>query len=216
MRKIMTLFLSVCIIMTFTACGSTKATPSSQSSESGVVTEKPAPEPIASKVNGNSKILVAYFSCTGNTKALAENAADVLKADLYEIVPEKKYTREDLNYHDESTRATVEQKDNSARPAINGKVSSFEKYDTIIIAYPIWWGQAPRIIDTFLESYDFSGKKIIPLCTSASSDVGSSADALHTLCSASTNWVDGKRFSQSTSKQELEQWFSSHQVQAGK
>ena len=216
MKKMMTLFLSVCIIMTFTACGSTRAKTSPQSAQSGVATEKPASEMTAQKVDGNNKILVAYFSCTGNTKALAENAADVLKADLYEIVPEKKYTSEDLNYNDESTRATVEQKDNSARPAIHGKVSSFEKYDTIVIAYPIWWGQAPRIIDTFLESYDFSGKKIVPLCTSASSDVGSSADALHTLCSASTKWVDGKRFSKSTSKQELEQWFSAHEVQSGK
>ena len=216
MKKMMTLFLSVCIIMTFTACGSTKAATSSQSAKSGVATDKPASGTTAKKLDGNSKILVAYFSNTGNTKALAENAADVLKADLYEIVPEKKYTSEDLNYNDESTRATMEQKNNSARPAINGKVSSFAKYDTIVIAYPIWWGQAPRIINTFLENYNFSGKKIIPICTSASSEIGSSADALHTLCSASANWVDGKRFAQSTSKQELEQWFSSHQVQSGK
>lgn len=212
MKKLMTIFLSICMMLMLTACGSTGAT----QAQSGVAAEKPAAEVAAQKTGGNSKILVAYFSSTGNTKALAEKAADVLKADLYEIVPEKKYTSADLNYNDESTRATVEQKDKSARPAINGKVSSFEKYDTIVIAYPIWWGQAPRIIDTFLESYDFSGKKIVPLCTSASSEVGSSADALHNLCSASTNWVDGKRFSKSTSKQELEQWFSSHQVQSGK
>lgn len=216
MKKIMTLFLSVCIIMTLTACGSTKAATSSQSVKSGVATEKPASEMTAQKVDGNSKILVAYFSCTGSTKVLAENAAEVLKADLYEIVPEKKYTNEDLNYKDESTRATVEQKDNSARPAINGKVSSFEKYDTIVIAYPIWWGQAPRIINTFLENYNFSGKKIVPICTSISSDVGSSADALHTLSPASTKWVEGKLFSKNTAKQELEQWFSSHQIQSGK
>lgn len=215
MKKFMTIFLSVCMVLTLTACGSTEATTSSQQAQSGVAAEKPVSERAAQKTGGNSKILVAYFSCTGNTKSLAENAADALKADLYEIVPDKKYTSEDLNYNDESTRATVEQKDSSARPAINGKVPSFEKYDTIVIAYPIWWGQAPRIIDTFLESYDFSGKKIVPLCTSASSDVGSSADALHSLCAASANWVEGKRFSQSASKQELEQWLSSHQVQAG-
>lgn len=213
MKKLITIFLSVCMMLTITACGSTEATTSSQ--QSGAA-EKPASEVAAQKTDENSKILVAYFSCTGNTKVLAKNAADILKADLYEIVPEKKYTSEDLNYNNESTRATMEQKDNRARPVINGKVASFEKYDTIVIAYPIWWGQAPRIIDTFLESYDFSGKKIIPICTSASSDVGSSADALHTLSSASANWVEGKRFSQSASKQELEQWFSSHQAQAGK
>ena len=215
MKKLMTIFLSVCMMLTLTACGSTEGTTSSQQAQSGAA-EKPTSEGAVQKTDGNGKILVAYFSCTGNTKALAKNAADVLKADLYEIVPENKYTSEDLNYNNESTRATVEQKDNGARPAINGNVASFEKYDTIVIAYPIWWGQAPRIIDTFLESYDFLGKKIIPICTSASSDVGSSADVLHTLCSASANWVEGKRFSQSASKQELEQWFSSHQIQAGK
>ncbi|WP_196604541.1 flavodoxin [Pectinatus haikarae] len=217
MKKFVTLFLlSVCMMLTLTACGSTEATTSSPPQSQNGVAEKSAPEAEEQKADGNSKILVVYFSCTGNTKTLAENTADVLKADLYEIVPEKKYTSEDLNYNDESTRATVEQKDNSTRPAINGKISSFEKYDTIVIAYPIWWGQAPRIIDTFLESYDFSDKKIIPLCTSASSDIGSSADALHNLCSASADWVDGKRFSKDTSKQELEQWFSSHHIQSGK
>lgn len=216
MKKIMTLFLSLGVLMMFTACGSTKAETASQSAQPGVAEEKPVSEVTPQNADEKSKILVVYFSCTGNTKALAENAADVLQADLYEIVPEKKYTSQDLNYNDESTRATVEQKDNSVRPAINGKVASFAQYDTIVIAYPIWWGQAPRIVDTFLESYDFSGKKIMPICTSASSDIGSSADALHALCAASANWVEGKRFSQSTSKQELEQWFSVHQVQSGK
>ncbi|MCE5285774.1 MAG: NAD(P)H-dependent oxidoreductase [Pelosinus sp.] len=215
MKKIITLCLSVSMIMLFTACGTTKGATPSQAAQS-TVAEKPAPEMAAQKPQGNSKILVAYFSSTGNTKALAENAADILKADLYEIVADKKYTSEDLNYNNESTRATVEQKDNSARPAISGKVSSFAQYDTIVIAYPIWWGQAPRIIDTFLESYDFSGKKIVPLCTSAGSDVGSSADALHSLCSASANWVEGKRFTKGTSKQELQQWFSSHQIKSSK
>lgn len=211
MKKIMMLFLAVCTMVLLTACGSTMATTGSKAA--GSETGKSASQPVGQKPAGNGKTLVAYFSCTGHTKALAENTAAVLNADLYEIVPEKKYTSEDLNYKDESTRATVEQKDRSARPAISGKVASFEKYDTIVIAYPIWWGQAPRIIDTFMESYDFYGKKIIPICTSASSDVGSSADALHTLSSSSAKWVEGKRFSQSTSKEDLAKWFSSQQVQ---
>lgn len=216
MKKIITLFLSTCMILLFTACGSSEATTTPKQGQNGVSAEKSAAEVAGQKVDGSSKVLVAYFSCTGNTKALAEKAADVLKADIYEIVPEQAYTGEDLNYKDESTRATVEQKDNNARPAIKGKVASFEKYDTIVIAYPIWWGKAPRIIDTFLESYDFSGKKIIPICTSGSSDIGSSAAALQILSSASANWSGGKRFSQSASKQELEELFLSQQVQTGK
>ena len=210
MKKITMFFFSACAMVLLTACGSTMATKGSQAA--GNETGKLAAQPIQ-KSSGNGKILVAYFSCTGHTKALVENAAAVLNADLYEIVPEKKYTSEDLNYKDESARATVEQKNRGARPGISGKVVSFEKYDTVVIAYPIWWGQAPRIIDTFMESYDFSGKTIMPICTSASSDAGSSADALRALSAPSAKWVEGKRFSQSTSKENLAKWFSSQQVQ---
>ena len=121
---------------------------------------------------------------------MAENAAEILNANLYEIVPEDPYTEEDLAYYTNG-RADQEQNDASARPAISGGVENMEKYDTIILGYPIWHGQAPRIISTFLESYDFSGKTIVPFCTSHSSGIGSSADNLHALCSDSVNWLDG-------------------------
>lgn len=154
-----------------------------------------------------TKTLVVYFSATGTTRPLAEYAAEILNADLYEIVPKDPYTKEDLAYYTNS-RADQEQNDSSARPAISGGVENMEKYDTIILGYPIWHGQAPRIISTFLESYDFSGKTIIPFCTSHSSGIGSSADDLHVLCSDSVNWIEGRRFEAGTSRETMEEWLN--------
>ncbi|MCI8464968.1 MAG: flavodoxin [Lachnospiraceae bacterium] len=155
-----------------------------------------------------TKTLVVYFSATGTTKPLAEYAAEILNADLYEIVPEIPYTEEDLAYYTNG-RADQEQNDSSARPVISRGVKNMERYDTIILGYPIWHGQAPRIISTFLESYDFSGKTIVPFCTSHSSSIGSSADHLHDLCSDSTEWKEGKRFEAGTSREAIEEWLKS-------
>lgn len=159
------------------------------------------PEPAENKM----KTLVVYFSCTNTTKTLAEYAADILSADIYEIVPAVPYTAADLAYYTNG-RADQEQNDSSARPAITGSVENMSDYDTIILGYPIWHGQAPRIISTFLESYDFSGKTIVPFCTSHSSSMGSSADNLHALCAA--EWKNGKRFGGGTSKDEVSKWLS--------
>ena len=136
-------------------------------------------------------------------KTLAEYAANILGADIYEIVPAEPYTEADLAYYTNG-RADREQNDPSARPEISGGIDNISDYDTIILGYPIWHGQAPRIICTFLESYDFSGKTIIPFCTSHSSGMGSSADNLHALCSA--EWESGKRFGGGVSKDEINEW----------
>ena len=149
------------------------------------------------------KTLVVYFSATGTTEPLEEYAAEILEADIYEIIPEVPYTETDLAYYTNG-RADQEQNDPSARPAIAGKVENMEEYDTIILGYPIWHGQAPRIISTFLESYDFSEKTIIPFCTSHSSGIGSSADNLHELCPDSVNWMEGKRYEAGTMKETME------------
>ncbi len=154
-----------------------------------------------------TKTLVVYFSATGTTKPLAEYAAEILNADLYEIVPEDPYTEEDLAYYTNG-RADQEQNDASARPAISGGVENMEEYDTILLGYPVWHGQAPRIVSTFLESYDFSGKTIIPFCTSHSSGIGSSADNLYPLCSDSTEWLEGRRFAGGTSRATMEEWLN--------
>lgn len=190
MRKLWIACLGVLMILGLVGCGT----------ESGKTAEKAAPAQTAQADSkapaAKGKILVAYFSATGNTRTLAENTAKALNADLYEIRPEVPYSKEDLNYNDESTRATVEQKNDSARPKLADKNAPIANYDTIVLAYPIWWGQAPRIVDTFVESYDFTGKKLTAICTSGGSDIGTSADYLQKLTKGKAEWKPGKLFSQ--------------------
>lgn len=158
------------------------------------------------------KTLVVFFSCTNTTKTLAEYAADILGADIYEIIPAEPYTEADLAYYTNG-RADREQNDPSVRPAISGSVSNMSDYDVIILGYPIWHGQAPRIISTFLESYDFSEKTIVPFCTSHSSGIGLSADNLHSLCSA--KWIDGRRFGGETSRNDVNSWLNEIGITGG-
>ncbi|MDE7171167.1 MAG: aldo/keto reductase [Oscillospiraceae bacterium] len=150
------------------------------------------------------KTLVAYFSATGTTRPLAEYAADILNADLYEIVPAEPYTDADLAYYTNG-RADREQNDPSARPAISGSVANMEDYDVVLLGYPIWHGQAPRVISTFLESYDFTGKTVVPFCTSHSSGIGSSDTNLHPMAGGA-NWLAGRRFPSGTSRSTMEDW----------
>lgn len=150
--------------------------------------------------------LVAYFSCTGNTQGIAELIAEQTGADLYQITPETPYTTEDLEYGNASSRTSIEQNDPSARPAIDGLAMDMAQYDTVFLGYPIWWGQAPKIISTFLENYDFSGKTIVPFCTSGSSGVGSSDTNLYGLCTDSAVWLPGEWFSANASQDQVSEW----------
>ena len=150
------------------------------------------------------KTLVAYFSRTGNTKPLAGYAAEYFDATLFEITAKIPYTDEDIAYYTDC-RADREQKDESARPEIATAVENMDEYDTVIIAHPIWHGIAPRIISTFLEDYDFSGKTLLAFCTSASSPLGQSAKLLQELTPNST-WLESKRFAIGTSREEIEEW----------
>ena len=179
-------------------------------SESETPTPSVTPEPGGAE---QGKSLIVYFSCTDTTKKIAEYMQEITGADVYRIEAEAPYTAEDLNYGDASTRATREQNDSSARPAIAGKVENMSWYQNVVIAYPIWWGQAPRIISTFLESYDFSGKTIVPVCTSHSSGIGSSATNLHALTDGSATWLEGRRFSSTSTKEEVAQWLKDSGIQ---
>ena len=157
------------------------------------------------EIGSGSNILVAYFSATNNTEGVAQRLADGLDADLYEITPEQPYTDEDLDYGDSNSRSSVEMDDPDARPEISGTVENMEQYDTVLIGYPIWWGEAPRIMSTFIESYDFEGKTLAAFCTSASSGFGSSDSALRSAADKAT-WLDGKRFSADASEEEAMEW----------
>ena len=149
-------------------------------------------------------VIVVFFSRTGHTKPLAEYVQQELNADLYEIEAKIPYTDDDIKYYTDC-RADKEQKDPTARPEIAGELPDLSAYDTVFLGYPIWHGQAPKIIYTFLESVDVSGKTVIPFCTSASSPVGSSAENLHPLASDAV-WKDGTRFAIGTTREEISEW----------
>ena len=129
-----------------------------------------------------NKTLVAYFSASGVTARAAREIAEAVGADLYEICPAEPYTDADLNWTDKKSRSTVEMNDTACRPAIAEPVANMEQYDTVFLGFPIWWYVEPRIVDTFLESYDFSGKTVIPFATSGGSGIGKAEKSLQQHC----------------------------------
>lgn len=211
MKNLLSGIFSIILFITMTACeGAPNEEIRTEISETvnnfqETVSESDTEKSENTEENMGNKTLVVYFSCTGTTASLAEYAAEILGADIYEIIPEEPYTEADLAYYTDC-RADKEQNDLKARPEISGKVENMDNYDTIILGYPIWHGQAPKIIYTFLESYDFSDKTIAPFCTSHSSGIGSSADNLHSLCNDSVIWLEGKRFGSGTSENEIREW----------
>lgn len=157
-----------------------------------------------SEVPGGSGVLVVYFSCTGNTKKVAEKIAALTGGDIYEIVPAEPYSAADLNYNNDDCRTNREMNDPTARPAIGGGKVDISGYDTVIIGYPIWWGTMPRIINTFIDSCDLSGKTVLPFCTSGSSGISRSVSDIKTAA-PTADVRDGLRTS-GVSDAELEKW----------
>ena len=151
--------------------------------------------------------LVVYFSCTGHTGAAAATAAEVLEADLWQIVPEEPYTEADLNYSNDSCRANTEQNSDTCRPTIVGSVD-VALYDTILIGYPIWWGEEPRIIDTWIESVNLTGKRMATFCTSGGSGIQMAYAHLQEKASGA-EWLGAKRFSANVSKDDITEWCTS-------
>ena len=161
----------------------------------------------------SGRTLVVYFSATGTTKAVAQEAAGLLGADLYEIVPSQPYTEADLAYYTNG-RCDQEQADPAVRPGIAGEIPSMEAYDTVLIGYPIWHGQAPRIISTFLDMCDLSGKTVACFCTSHSSGLGRSAADLQALASSSASWLESRRFPAGASREDVKNWLDEIGIQA--
>ena len=156
-----------------------------------------------------SKKLVAYFSASGITAKVAEDLADAIGADIFEIRPEVPYTKADLNWMDKKSRSTIEMSSPDSRPAVAAKRDNIDEYDTIFVGFPIWWYIAPTIINTFLESYDFSGKTIILFATSGGSGFGKTVDNLKCSVSDSTVIKEGKLLNGRPSVSELQQWVES-------
>ena len=214
MKKAIVILLSLTMILGLAACGNSASQTEQPSTEDTSVESKADTNSAENSTDMENtdnqdvqdhKVLVAYFSATGTTKGVAEHIANGLNADIYEIVPEDPYTDADLNYNDNNSRTTIEMNDPNARPAISGSVENMEQYDIIFVGYPIWWGEAPRIVSTFMESYDFSGKTIVPFCTSGGSGIGSSASNLERLTSGAT-WLDGRRLNGSDSQDTVMEW----------
>ena len=160
------------------------------------------------QTKNDTKILVVCFSATGNTKAVAEKIVEVTGADYFEIIPAEPYSEDDLNYNDDNCRANREQQDKNARPSISGSIENMDQYEVVLIGHPIWWGMEPRIMNTFMESYDFSGKVLANFCTSGGSGIATSTENLKAL-SPNANWLEGKRLSGSSDTAEIQEWIDS-------
>ena len=217
MKKAIVILLSLTMILGLTACGNSASKTKQPSTEDTFVESKADTESAETSTNMENtdnqdaqehKILVAYFSATGTTKGVAEYIANGLNADIYEIVPEEAYTDADLDYNDNNSRTTIEMNDPDARPAISGSVENMEQYDIIFVGYPIWWYVAPTIINTFLESYDFSGKTIVPFATSGGSGMGNTNEKLAPSCPGAI-LMKGKMLNGLLSQEELKAWVKS-------
>lgn len=215
MKRFLILLLALILAGSLVACGETgtqnapgfsqpsqEENPSAESHASGSPTDstaEPAPE------NENANVLIACFSATGNTQEIALSLQEILGGDYFAIVPAEPYTDEDLNYSNDGCRANREQNDPDARPAISSLPDNPEEYDVVFLGYPIWWGQAPKIMVTFLESCDLGDTVIVPFCTSGSSGIDGSMDALRALAPEAT-WLEGRRFPAGADAEELTQW----------
>ena len=206
--KVSAMALVLALMFALTACAgapSGSSAPSQTEQQTTAAGTKQQDTTTGEQTTTGGKTLVVFFSATGTTKGVAEQIAAVTNADTYEILAAQPYTEADLNWNDQNSRTTLEQNDKSVRPAIGSDDVKLDGYSTVFIGYPIWWGEEPRIMDTFVESYDFSGKTLIPFCTSASSPLGTSASNLHALAPDS-EWKDGRRFAAGTSQATIEAW----------
>ena len=192
--------LALVLMLILSACGADTTSTVPEESEGSAES--------AAVQAADGKTLVVYFSATGTTRGVAEKIAAITGGDLYEIEAAQPYTEEDRNWHDDNSRTTHEQNDPSFRPEIGSELPSLEGYDTVYLGFPIWWGQEPRIMDTFVESYDFTGKKLTAICTSGGSDIGTSADYLQKLTKGKAKWKAGKLFSPQAKAEEIKSWFN--------
>lgn len=195
-------------VMLFTGMALTgqACSPDNEPGRAENTTPNPEPHPDPDPPSGgNGRSLVVYFSCTHTTEGMAEQIAEITGGTLHQIIPEVGYTSADLNYNNSSSRANREQNDPSARPGISSRIENLSDYSVVFLGYPIWWGKAPKIIFTFLESDDFAGKILVPFCTSHSSGIGSSDTDLHASASQAI-WKNGRRFSGNENRETIGNW----------
>ena len=220
MKKIITVItLIAALLVVLAACGQTTTNTNEKNNHETIAPtnasaqtdetepDDPTADDLTQPAGSEKDVLVVVFSATGTTKAVAERIAAYTGGDLYEIKAAREYTDADLNWHDSGSRTTIEQNDKSARPEIGSEDLSLDGYKTVFIGYPIWWGEEPRILDTFVEKYDFTGITCIPFCTSGGSGVGRSDQNLADNA-GSGNWESGKLLNR-VSDADLQSWVDS-------
>ena len=237
MKKILLSMIAAMCMLGFTACGNTDSS-SSAPAEAAVQTESaqqetPAEqsadvsgserpdeaetdsdqtdeqtESAASDESSGKDTIIVYFSATGTTKGVAERIASVTGGDIFELLPAEPYSAADLDWNDKNSRTTIEMNDPDVRPAIANDTVDLDGYSTVYIGYPIWWGDAPRMMSTFVEAHDFSGKTVIPFCTSGGSGIGRSGSNLASQA-GSGNWLEGGRLDAGISESEIQDWINS-------
>ncbi len=207
MKKLTGFFMSLVLVFGLTSCG-TAGNPSSASSASSSEPAVSSSEPSESEPETQTgKTLVVYYSASGNTKRVAEDIAEAVSADLFEIVPTEVYTSDDLNWTNADSRVSREHDDESLRdvPLTTTEVPDWDSYDTVFIGYPIWWGIAAWPVDGFVKANDFTGKTVIPFATSSSSGMGQSGSLLADMAGTG-DWQEGQRFSSGVSSADVQAW----------
>ena len=196
MKKTIKVMLSLLLVFSLVACSSNKKS-------------DPEPNASSSETQPEQNALIVYYSATGNTENVANQIADITGADLFELEPVQLYTDEDLDWTDDNSRVVYEYENENQRNVelVSTEVENWDSYDTVFIGYPIWWGIAAWPVNSFVENNDFTGKTVIPFCTSSSSGLGESGDLLEKMA-GSGNWLEGERFTSSTSESEVENWIS--------
>lgn len=228
MKKFISLFLGMVMVLSFAACSSDTTSSSSESSAAESSQQATETESTASAADSSSsqdadtesgsdsdtdaegKALVVYYSATGNTQEAANYISQATGADIFELEPVEPYTDDDLNWTDENSRVVYEHDNPDARDVelVADTVENWDSYDTVFIGYPIWWGIAAWPVDGFIEANDFTGKTVIPFCTSASSGLGESGQLL-AEAAGSGNWLEGERFPSSVSEESVQAWIDS-------
>ena len=231
MKKIILSMLAAMCMLCITGCGNTdlSSAPSETAVQQEVQTDQSAEDNEAEKPDEDKAVssqtenqpknpdttessgkdtIVVYFSATGTTKGVAERIANVTNADIFELIPAEPYSDADLDWNDKNSRTTIEMNDQKARPAIANDTVNLDSYTTVYIGYPIWWGDAPRIMSTFVEAHDFDGKTVIPFCTSGGSGIGRSGSNLASQA-GSGKWLDGDRLDAGISESKIQDWINS-------
>ena len=217
-KKLLTLSLAAVMALSLAACGGNDSSDQSanQTQEEAAPPADTAENAVAPESSGNgaaaadSNVLVVYYSASGNTETAANYIAQATGGDIFEITPAEPYTSDDLNWTDDNSRVSREHEDESLRDVelTTTEVENWDSYDTVFIGYPIWWGIAAWPVDGFVEANDFSGKTVIPFCTSSSSGLGQSGELLAQLAGTG-DWQEGQRFRSSASQEDVNEWVDS-------